>query len=112
MAVQMTERLDNLYVVAVDRDAPLMHANAVSACARWCGPKTTPTQVQDFVQRQISSLELLNDSLSTEIRASWQWLAGQLGPTPVAVPEHARSLRFAGGRDQASPAPGRVGVAA
>jgi hypothetical protein len=95
MALQMTDRLDNLYVAAMDRGASLMHANAVSATARWCNAKTTHAQVQDFVERQISSLEGLNDSLSVEIRQSWQWLADELGAAPAVAAEPARVFRFA-----------------
>ncbi len=100
MALQMTDRLDNLYVAAIDRGASLMHANAVSATARWCNARTTPAQVHEFVQRQIASLEGLNDSLSVEIRQSWEWLADELGaspavaPAPVPTREPARLLRF------------------
>jgi hypothetical protein len=122
MALQMTDRLDNLYVAAIDRDASLMHANAVSACARWCSPKTTHAQVQEFVHRQIASLEGLNDSLSNEIRMSWNWLAAELGEVavgatataPATAPsrllkfgrrtERAEAVAHAGGRLRSSAA--------
>jgi hypothetical protein len=108
MAVQMTDRLDNLYVAALDRGASLMDANAVSATARWCNAKTTHAQVQEFVERQISSLEGLNDALSVEIRQSWQWLAEELGAAPVVAAEPARVFRFARRERDAEP----VGVRA
>jgi len=101
MATQMTDRLDDLYVAAVDRDASLMHANAVSACSRWCTPRTTHAQVQDFVQRQLGSLAGLNDSLSSDIRDGWQWLSDELGPAPAYAPEPAHFFRFANRRDGA-----------
>ena len=102
MSTQMTERLDSLYVAAMDRGASLMEANAVSACARWCTPKTTHAQVQEFVERQIASLEGLNDSLSCEVRDSWLWLAAELGTAAaVAAPTSAKLFRFAGRRARA-----------
>jgi hypothetical protein len=99
MATRMADRLDDLYVAAAQRDAALMHANAVSACSRWCTAQSTHAQVTEFTQRQIGSLEGLNDSLSCEIRDGWQWLAGEIGPAPALAPEPARLFRFANRRE-------------
>jgi hypothetical protein len=107
MATQITDRLDHLYLAALDRDASLMHANAVSACSRWCTPKTTHAQVAEFTARQIASLEGLNDPLSCEIRESWEWLADALGTAPAVAPQPVRVFPFASRRDTATAGFGR-----
>ena len=94
MADEMRTRLDSLYVQATDRGTVRMHADAASACARWCGPETTHHQVEQFIERQISCLDGLTDSLSCEVRNSWHWLGLQVGTAPVVVPAPARARRF------------------